>query len=587
MTIDFSNLNILWGSLLIEELIRNGVDYFVISPGSRSSPLTVAVARNAQAKSIVCFDERGAAFHALGYALATNKCTVLICTSGSAAANYFPAIIEASVKTVPILILSGDRPPELRQTGANQTIQQFNLFGAYVRWQFDLPCPDEKISPSMVLTTADQAVYQALRSPRGPVHINCMFREPLAPLHGEITENYLASLSRWQQSSRPYTSYVASSLEVAPVDMAEIARIINQTQKGVIAIGDLKSKADREAVLALAAKLNWPVFADIQSGLRLSQGKNLIHYGDQLLLGDALKEIEPVETVLQFGNCLVSKRFLEFVEKQPNLNYLMVLEQPFRDDPSHKVSMRIEANIAQFWDAIEPMLDDQVNDYSDNLISKSQFIGQVIDDFLLTKSTLDEPTIARVITGAIPAGNGLFLASSMPIRDVDMYGTTRIDEVFVGANRGTSGIEGTIASASGFAVGLQKPVTLLIGDLAFIHDLNSLTLLKSLDFPLIIVVVNNDGGGIFSFLPIANFSEVFERYFGTSHQLKFASIAEMFSIKYYHPASVKSLKDCYHEALISQRSAIIEITTDRQDNLELHQQLQEKIIRCLREYKLS
>lgn len=587
MTIDFSNLNILWGSLLIEELIRNGVDYFVISPGSRSSPLTVAVARNPRAKSIVCFDERGAAFHALGYAVATNKCPVLICTSGTAAANYFPAVIEASVKTLPLLILSGDRPPELRQTGANQTIQQFNLFGGYVRWQFDLPCPDEKISPSMVLTTLDQAVYQALGSPRGPVHLNCMFREPLAPLEGEIKENYLASLSRWQQSSLPYTSYVASSLQIAPVYLDQIAAIINQTQRGIIAVGELKSKADREAVLAVAAKLNWPVLADIQSGLRLSATKNLIHYGDQLLLGDAFQEIEPLETILQFGNCIVSKRFLDFVDKQPNLNYLVVLEQPFRDDPLHKVSMRIEANIAKFSQDLEPMLDYQMNNYGNNLMAKSQLVSEVIDNFLLTKPELDEPTIARIITGAIPAGNGLFLASSMPIRDVDMYGVIRTDDVFVAANRGTSGIEGTIASTTGFAMGLQKPVTLLIGDLAFIHDLNSLTLLKYLNFPLIIIVINNDGGGIFSFLPIASFGDVFERYFGTSHQLKFKKIADMFSLKYYNPASVESLKNCYDKVVMSQSSAIIEITTNRQENFEFHKQLQENIIIALQERKLG
>ncbi|MDF5732085.1 MAG: 2-succinyl-5-enolpyruvyl-6-hydroxy-3-cyclohexene-1-carboxylic-acid synthase, partial [Rhizonema sp. PD38] len=283
MTLDVSNINSLWGSLIVEELIRNGVDYFVISPGSRSTPLTAAVARNSQARKVVCFDERGAAFHAIGYARATRNPVVLISTSGTAAANYYPAVIEAFTDGVPMMVLSGDRPPELRQTGANQTIQQFNLYGHYVKWQFELPCPDEKISPQMVLTTIDQAVYQTRKLPSGPVHLNCTFREPLAPTNAYIPEIYLASLTRWQEKQKPYTQYTPSQVLPNEVSINQLAEIISQTKWGVLAVGQLKSHADIQAVSELAKKLQWPVFTDIQSGMRWESSlTNIIHYFDPI-----------------------------------------------------------------------------------------------------------------------------------------------------------------------------------------------------------------------------------------------------------------------------------------------------------------
>ena len=181
MKLEATDINFLWTNLMVEELLRSGIDMFCLSPGSRSAPLAVAIGQLGEEKVITHFDERGAAFHAIGYARATGKPAVVVCTSGTAAANYFPAIVEASNDNLPLIILTADRPPELRDTGANQTIDQTKLYGDYVRWQFDMPCPDEKISPEFVLTTIDQAVFRSCGNPSGPVHINCMFREPLAP----------------------------------------------------------------------------------------------------------------------------------------------------------------------------------------------------------------------------------------------------------------------------------------------------------------------------------------------------------------------------------------------------------------------
>jgi 2-succinyl-5-enolpyruvyl-6-hydroxy-3-cyclohexene-1-carboxylate synthase len=580
MAIDASNINSVWGSLIIEELIRNGIDYFIISVGSRSTPLTVAVARNPRAQKIICVDERAAAFHAIGYGRATRNPAAIISTSGSAPANYYPGVIEASTDSVPMIILSADRPPELRETGANQTIQQYNLYGQYVRWQFDFPCPDEKIAPQMILTTIDQGVYQARKTPSGPVHFNCMFREPLAPKSADIPETYLASLTQWQQEQKPYTQYVPSVMMPDALSISNLALLINQTQRGILAVGELKSNVDIQAVSQLAKKLNWAVFTDIQSGIRLDSAlNNVIHYYDQLLITDSFEKHNPLETIIQIGSRINSKRFLQLIEQHQPQNHIIIIDNPFRHDPAHTVSLRIEANIAQFCQHLLPAIEESQNlEWVMELKQKSQLIHQSIDDFLFQSQEISEPFVARMISRYIPEQHGLFLANSMPIRDMDMYAVCDRGFVQVAVNRGTSGIEGTIAAGAGFAAGLNSPVTILIGDLSFLYDLNSLALLKSLSQPLIIIVINNNGGGIFSFLPIAQFQDVFEPFFGTPHELEFKHAAQMFGIDYYHPTTKNELIKTYQSAISSQRHAVIEVTTNRQENYSIHQALQKHII---------
>ena len=226
-----SNLNQCWSSLIIEELIRNGVDYFCLAPGSRSSPLAVAVATNPRAKSFVYFDERALAFHALGYVSAARKACAVITTSGTAVANLFPAIIEASKKKLPLVILTADRPPELRHTGANQTIDQVKIFGEYVRWQFDMPCPTTEIAPGFILSTIDQAVFRANGELKGPVHINCMYREPL--FEGRDRPRPVpADLKHWQNARVPYTSYVTAQKKLGADTINAITQEIRAIKQG-------------------------------------------------------------------------------------------------------------------------------------------------------------------------------------------------------------------------------------------------------------------------------------------------------------------------------------------------------------------
>jgi 2-succinyl-5-enolpyruvyl-6-hydroxy-3-cyclohexene-1-carboxylate synthase len=571
-------MNQLWGYLIMEELVRNGINYFVISPGSRSTPLTVAVAQHDRAEKIICLDERAAAFHAIGYARATGNPAVLICTSGTAVANYLPAVIEASIDNLPLIILSGDRPPELRQTGANQTINQVNLYGDYPNWQFDLPCPTLEINPNMVLTTIDLAVSRSRQAPGGVVHLNCMFREPLAPTDAPV--EIPASLVKWHKDRSPYTRYASKLTITATVEIQSLIETLESTVKGILFVGQLKSTAEINAVVKLAARLNWAVFADVQSGLRLRQDfPNLIHYFDRLLLTDIAVELEQIDTIVQIGTRIVSAQWFKWIEKHPPTNYIAIADNAERYDPSHLVSLRIESDITYLCEQLCQQLPQlSPSTWVQQLRTESDRIGVTAAKFLKT-SKLTEPLIARTISELIPSQHGLWVSNSMPIRDLDMFGVGAIAEDSqllsprVGANRGTSGIEGAIASATGFAIGLQSPVTAIVGDLSSLHDLNSFALLQHNLQPVIVVIINNDGGGIFSFLPIAKSTDLFNTYFGTPHGLEFKHAAAMFKLDYYHPQNHDEFIHDYLQAVDNHQSAIIEVTTDRTENLQLHQAL--------------
>lgn len=578
---DSSHINTAWSSLLIEELLRNGIDYFCISPGSRSTPLTVAAARHPRARTLICHDERGAAFHALGYARATANPAALICTSGTAAAHYFPALIEASMDHLPMMVLSADRPPELWETGANQAIRQHHLFGDYVKWFFELPCPDEKVPPQMLLTTVDQALYQARLVPAGPVHLNCPFREPLVPTEGSLRADYFNHLTEWCKGYKPYTCYEPFLKTSTPTAIGEIVELLQTTANGIVVIGRLSTDAQRQAVLQLLQSLQWPAFVDITSGLRLGdRHSSIIHYFDLLLLSRTFRNRYRPQLVLRIGGEPVSKRLLELIDAlQTSDHHVVIKEHSFRQDPAHNVTYRLETDIGQACIALVHRMDRQSSGtWLQEMRLQAARVNEVIANLMALHQPLSEISVARLISENVPANHGLWLASSMPIRDMQMYASHAGQNVQVAANRGASGIDGAIASATGFAVGLGKPVTMLLGDLSCLHDMNSLMLVQKSPQPLVIVVINNNGGGIFSFLPIARFKDVFEGYFGTPHDLRFHPLAELFAMAYAAPKTNGEFIEAYRKAVHVTRSTLIEVSTDRHDNFRLHQMLQRQIV---------
>jgi 2-succinyl-5-enolpyruvyl-6-hydroxy-3-cyclohexene-1-carboxylate synthase len=570
------NINILWANLIIEEFVRNAIEYCCISPGSRSTPLVIAAARNPFLQKIVCYDERGAAFAALGHARASGKPAIIISTSGTAAADFFPAIIEASIDCIPLIVLTADRPPELRDSGANQTIYQTHLYGTYVRWHCDLSCPDKAILPEMVLTTIDQAVYRAISLPQGPVHINCMFREPLAPIaDNSIPETYENDIQKWYSQESPYTLYLKTNCILAQETVDHIADIIHHSKHPLCVVGRLHTNREREALKQLFKNTDIPVFPDILSGLRTDSSlDNIIHYFDQMLLSEKFIKKNNPDTILHFGGQLVSARFLQMIQRFPPRQYILITDNPFRLDPMHRVTVRVMCSLSNLCDSLKLHFIGDKNEWLADLKNGSRKIEDAINEFLHKKQNITEIGVARMLSELIPPDHGLFLASSMPIRDMDMYASANGKASCIAANRGVSGIDGTIASAVGYSAGMKMPVTVLIGDIAFIHDLNSLSLISSAYQKLIICVINNYGGGIFSFLPIADLPDVFEKYFAASHTFNFKAAANLFNLSYANPSTILEFKTQYAEALQSPSSTIIELISDRKDNIIHHNELQ-------------
>ena len=626
-------MNRIWADLLVEELIRAGVGLFCLAPGSRSAPLALAVAAHPRAKHAMHFDERGAAFCALGYGRATRRPAAWITTSGTAVANGMPAVAEASMDCVPMLLVTADRPPELRATGANQTLDQVKIFGEYVRWQCDLPAPDPAIDPAFVLTTADQAVYRAVRMPSGPVHLNAMYREPLVAGPDEAcAAGYLDGLRAWREADRAYTRYVSANtpeniLDVGlsaglsetpvagagpgensseksgsrlalaansfqtPAHVSDAARFASLTEgllgakRGLIVAGRLADRAQAEAVCRLAQQLGWPLLPDVCSQLRFldgaAQDMALASRYDLALASDAFRAAHAPDAVVHFGGAAVSKRLNAWLSDVRPALFAVVREAPDRMDPGHCVTDYIESGIAPFCQSMRYLLDAVGGEagapaaeagWAVSWVAVSRAVDRLLEEHM--PDDLSEPAVARFLSRHTPDAAALMPGSSMPIRDLNMFGDTAGAAPFVAANRGASGIDGAVATAAGLAHGRGAPVVLATGDLGLLHDLNSLALTASTPAPVLIVAINNHGGGIFSFLPVARCGEAFEPMFGTPHRWRFEQAARMFGLGYDAVHDLGALSEAYGRALSSGKSHIIEVETDRAENARLHRRLE-------------
>ena len=567
--------NRLWAHLIVEELVRCGVGFFCVAPGSRSTPLVAALADNKKARSLVHFDERGTAFAALGYARATGLPAAWITTSGTAVANGLPAVVEAATDGLPMILLTADRPPELRQTGANQTVDQPDIFGDFVRWRFDLPAPSLDVDPASVLTTVDQAVYRAGRSPKGPVHLNLMFREPLIPAPGE--DEAPAGPERWQDASEPYTRYATTEPTVNDAEIGALWERLRPVERGLVVAGRLATPAQGEAVEKLALSLGWPLLPDVGSQVRLGGDRRNVAFYDVLLADAAFVEDHAPEAVLHFGGRALSKRLEGFVARHRPDPYVVVREHPYRLDPGHLVTHSVESDVERFCAALDRAASERPStadaSWASGWRAASGKVESVLDRALEGRDGLDEPLVARLVSREVAEGHGLVVASSMPIRDLDAFAAVDGAGVPVAANRGASGIDGTVATAAGFARGIGGPVTLLIGDLALLHDLNSLAMLRGL--PVTVVVLNNDGGGIFSFLPVSDHKPFFEPFFGTPQGVGFAPAAAMFGLRYESPETPEEFLSAYRASRSGDGPSLVEVRTDRDDNVALHRRLLE------------
>lgn len=576
------NINYLWSQLIVEELARSGVGLIAIAPGSRSSPLAVAAVRNRKVRTVVHVDERGLGFFALGWARARGTPAVVITTSGTAVANLAPAFAEASNDHVPLLALTADRPPELRETGANQTMRQADALAPWARWRFDLPPPSDELPARSILTTVDHAVAMTRRAPAGPVHMNIMLREPLAPHDLPFDRRAaLAGLDRWLRGSRPYTIVHQPAPRVSGAAIREAVDLLTRSRRGVVLAGAMSSE-EAAAAVAVAKHLGWPLLPDIRSGLRVGGAESVVVSHTELLLASPrFAGRGGCDAVLHLGGRIVSRRLNEYTQAD-GIRYVHVSAAPERLDPAHRVGLRCEGDVADFCARLARALPRprRPEAWLRTWLAANRRGAAALRD-AMAGDRWDEPSAVWEVARALAAGHALFLGNSLPIRLAEAFAPARREGVAIFANRGVSGIDGVLASAVGCAMGTGRPLTLVLGDISLLHDLNSLALLRAVKVPVTVVVLNNDGGGIFSFLAVADTVPEFERVFGTPHGLTFEAAATMFGLPYDAPEGRDALRSAYRAHERSGASGVIEVRTTRATTGAAFRRLQAVVARAV------
>ncbi|CAN8236071.1 unnamed protein product [Cochlearia groenlandica] len=605
---DEANINVVWASAIIEECTRLGLTYFCVAPGSRSSHLAIAAANHPLTTCLACFDERSLVFHAIGYAKGSLKPAVIITSSGTAVSNLLPAVVEASEDYLPLLLLTADRPPELQGVGANQAINQINHFGSFVRFFFNLPPPTDLIPVRMLLTTVDSAIHWATGSACGPVHLNCPFRDPLDGSPTDWSLNCLNGLDKWMSNAEPFTKYFqVQSLKsngVTTGQITEVLEVIKEAKKGLLLIGATHTEDEIWASLLLAKALMWPVVADVLSGLRLRKLSKpflekwapvFVDHLDHALLSDSVRNLIEYDVVIQVGSRITSKRVSQMLEKGFPFAYILVDKHPCRHDPSHLVTHRIQSNIVQFVDCVlSSRFSWRRSKLHGHLQALNGAIAQEMSFQISAESSLTEPYVAHMLSKALTSKSALFIGNSMPIRDVDMYGCSSgnyshvVDMMLsaelpcqwiqVTGNRGASGIDGLLSSATGFAVGSKKRVVCVVGDISFLHDTNGLSILKQRISrkPMTVLVINNRGGGIFRLLPIAKKTEpsVLNQYFYTSHDISIENLCLAHGVRYVHVGTKSELEDALFVPSMEEMDCVVEVESSIDSNATVHSTLE-------------
>ncbi|TDI77865.1 MAG: 2-succinyl-5-enolpyruvyl-6-hydroxy-3-cyclohexene-1-carboxylic-acid synthase [Bacteroidetes bacterium] len=571
-----------WPELMVEELFRCGLDTYFIAPGSRSTPLVSAIARHSQAKKIVHFDERGTAFAAIGYARFTGRPAAWVTTSGTAVANGLPAVVESSIDNIPLLLLTADRPPELRDTGANQTILQSGIFGSYVRWFFDISVQDQKTDPAFVLTTMDHAIHRCLSEP-GPVHINCMYRKPLelGGINSGVTDgDPIPGLKNWSEGSRPYTHYDHAALRCTDIDAASrtIDTALHASHRPVFLLGGGMRKDVEILIADWAAQRQIPVFPDIGSSLRLNPGSTSVipHW---VVAGDGrYTDTELPDLIIQFGPRIVSTKWDKAVAADSDIIKIVVAPGNQRIDPDHNVSARItvdsEGTAALIRNLHVP--EPRKNTWLNSWIESSKTVSEELRAIAFGKSSnLSEEIVAYLLPDLLPADSVLMIGNSLSVRHVDQWGGSSTKQVMSVISRGTSGIDGTIAQAVGLHVASGKPTAVLLGDQSLLHDLNSLAMVNGRQ--ILVVVVNNDGGRIFHQLPISEQRDVFEPLFVNSQGINFEHAAAQFGINYVAARTLEEFRQAMERFLMLPESLMIEVPIDYDRNESLRSLLDNRI----------
>ena len=561
-------LNTRWADVIVDELVRNGVGVFYISPGNRNVPLIAALTREPRARIRLAVDERGGAYCALGHARATGRPAAVVCTSGTALANYLPAVIEAHRDELPLIVLSADRPPELIDSDANQTIRQVGVFGGFCRMLLDLPCPSAAYPTHALRMKLDQAAA----IPDGPVHVNCPFREPLLPPPGAEPRPRGPSAASRPAAAGPQTLF--TPVEAVPTDLGPVLDTLRAASRGLVVVGRVEPRDDATAVGPVAAALGWPIYCDVGASLRgRLPGAGRLFSLDHPEALRLVRAYDP-RTILQLGTGLVSKNYYGRLLDRERRTLVVVSPRQGYRDPSHQAALRVRATIRGFCRALDlsGLAPPNAGPAGELLAAMDRLWAAI--QAATPAEVLSFPAIARILWQALPDGEGLFLGNSLTIRVFDQLRVTGPKDVRVITNRGVSGIEGQIATAVGFAEAAGRRVTAVLGDVSLLHDLNSLLLAKASAAPVVIVVVNNQGGRIFDRLPVARHPEIATPWVTTPHAMHFADVARQFGLPYDLATTPGELAAGYEAALAGGQSRFLEVALAPETDLTIFHQIQ-------------
>jgi 2-succinyl-5-enolpyruvyl-6-hydroxy-3-cyclohexene-1-carboxylate synthase len=526
--IDPRNVNALWASVLVETLARAGVTRAVISPGSRSTPITLALARHEGIETIPVLDERSAAFFALGLAKPRLEPVVLVCTSGTAGANYFPAVIEAHESGVPLVVITADRPPELRSCASGQTIDQQKLFGDYVTFFHELAVPELQEPLFRYLRQTIAHAVARTRSPRpGPVHLNAPFRDPLAPVADDGAADKFAATIDWDL----FFSHLA------PAESGDVVMRMPPISTGVhgaIVVGPSQPADALEfatIVGEISRRLGWPVLADGLSPLRnhASRVPHLITTYDVILRNESAAERLRPEILLCIGEWPTSKVLRGWIEAS-DATIWQIAGRTDNRDSLHGRTTALPISLSAV--AAQLQVTDEVNGYEQMWKKYGQRVRAALDERMKAATGLIEPKAAWLLAQHLPAETPLVVANSMPVRDLEYVWPPGNRAIRPFCNRGANGIDGTLSTALGVAQASGRPAVLLTGDLALLHDTNGFLLRAKFRGSLTIVVINNRGGGIFEHLPVAQFDPPFEEFFATPQEIDFARLCAAYGVEH-------------------------------------------------------
>jgi 2-succinyl-5-enolpyruvyl-6-hydroxy-3-cyclohexene-1-carboxylate synthase len=546
----------------IDELVGNGVDEVVISPGSRSTPLALLFTHHPGVKTYINVDERSAAFFGLGIAKAKQKPVAILCTSGTAAANYYPAVIEARYAKVPLIVLTADRPHELREVGAPQAINQLDLYGRHVKWSVDMALPES--SPGILQyakASAARGAGLSLSAPAGPVHFNFPIREPLIPSLDE------GLFSNTRREKKVFGGVRSLSLEMRD----NLISVLREKQKGLIICGPGLDTAAINSITDFAEHHGFPIIADPLSQLRsgVHSKVNVIETYDAFLKIEEVKKVFRPELIIRFGAMPVSKPLTLFLKGLSDVPYWVVSSGEEWQDPIAKATDFIYCDERLFCMDLKTGSENK----EDGWLQQWTSINDIARSILQTgDQPWNEGKAVKQLIEQLPDGASIFASNSMPIRDIDTFFFNREGGISVHANRGANGIDGVVSTALGMSTG-NTPMYLLIGDLAFFHDLNGLLVAKKYGLDINIVVMNNNGGGIFSFLPQASDGTYFEELFGTPMDLDFSSTAAFYGAHYSLVKEESEFSEALKNAELHKGIKIIEVLTNREENVAIHRKL--------------